>query len=146
MQEVTAQTEDAPEVHSGPAPTPRKIQKERFFCVKVAPARDKNDIPVPVVQVGSKAFKGQRLQLKRGSWVPAREGEVSVLENSKYMVWQNIQGEDRKVGTERIRFPLEGKIEITEEGYKVLRKKALVGKGAGKDGDITEAEIQQYRV
>lgn len=142
MNEATANEhneEQGQEQKARPEQKAKPEQKERFYCIKVAPMRDKMDIPVPIVQAGNKRIKHPRIQLKRGSWVPVPEGAVEVLEHSKFAVWTNVEGEDRKVKTMRIRYPLEGKMEITEKGYRALRQKAL-------KGEITEADIAPYKI
>ena len=101
--------------------------------------RDKFDIPQPVVTVGNKVKKWPRMQLQRGMWIPVPQAVVYVLEQTKYPVSIPVEGMDRKDIQMRIRFPLDGKQEITKEGFYELRKIALKQK-------LTESEIAPYRV
>ena len=111
------------------APAP----KERFYVVKIQTSRDQSDAPAQVVNVGK-----HRYTLTRGLNVPVPQGVIDVLDRASYMHWENIEGEERKVGTPRHRVP-HTRIEISEEGYVALRAIAL-------ERTLKQPEVDKYRI
>ena len=135
--------EKVPQVKAEEKPTE---QKERYFCIKLAAMRGKEDIEQPTITVGNKTTKHPRIQFKRQKWVPVTGSHIEVLRNTKHTIWltEEIDGKRRKTPQERVRFPIDDSIEITKEGYDALRAKNF---GFTNDTqEIKEADINQYRV
>ena len=117
--------------------TPAKVvapaPKGKFYVVKIQASRDESDMPSQPVNVG-----GKRYVLTRGLNVPVPQSVIDVLDRATYMHWENVEGEERKVGTPRHRVP-HTRIEISEEGYVALRAIAL-------ERTLKQPEVDKYRI
>jgi hypothetical protein len=121
-------------------------QKETYWCIKLAAMRDQFDVPQPIVTVGNRATKHPRIQFKRMMWIPVTGSHIEVLKSTKHTIHLHVveDGKKKIEVHERVRFPIDDSIQITEEGYKALRAKALSFTNA--DQKLTEADINPYRV
>ena len=128
--EPITKEEESPETKVEPPP-------KRFYIIQFPGARQEIGDPprVPVQAPDYDAPQG----MMRNTPLPVPASVVEILDHAQYPNWQNVEGENRKVAEWRHRFPFSKICEISEEGYDVLRKKALVEK-------ITEQDYLPFKI
>jgi hypothetical protein len=122
---------------------PKKKKKEgdlsgqQYFIIQFPAARKEVGEPprVPVNTPNYKAPQG----MARNTPLPVPAEVIEAFDHAQYTNWQNVEGEKRKVGERRHRFPYSRICEISEEGYNILRAMA-------RERDITEKDYLPYKI
>ena len=137
--EETARTEDVPKNEKPKRNSRLKegLDGQKFYIIQFPAGRaELGDPPrVPVNTPNYKAPQG----VARSTPLPVPQEVVEAFDHAQYTDYKNVEGQSRKVGEQRHRYPYSRICEISEEGYIVLREKAL-------KGEITEEDYLPYKI
>jgi hypothetical protein len=113
------------------------LSGQRYYVIMFPSARKEIGDP-PRVPVNTPNYKSPQ-GLARNTPLPVPAEVVEALDHAQYTNWQNIEGEKRKVGEKRHRYPYSRICEISEEGYFELRAIA-------KERELQEQEYLKYKI
>lgn len=143
---METQVEPKKEKESKGIESPKKAQEQKatakkpeqkYFIIQLPTARPEIGDP-PRVPVNTPNYKSPQ-GMKRNTPLPVPAEVIEALDHSKYTKWDNVEGENRKVGEPRHRFPYSLLCEISPKGYQVLREKAL-------KEEISEQDYLPYKI
>ena len=137
-QKKTKAQKEAPAAAKATKQTPmRQMPKQKYFIIQFPTGRPEIGDP-PRVPVNTPNYKAPH-GMARNTPLPVLQEVIEDLNHAVYIKWDNVEGENRKVGTPRHRYPYSLLCEISEEGYQVLRAKAL-------KEEISEADYLPYKI